>query len=124
RTLVNPVTERRNQELPNFAALFRYPHLPRPLGPIASLHQLVSEPVEKQLHALCFDDLERHPIRAWGAVVLLGHLVGGPKRLAFADVTIQPPESPRSFCLRLDVQSSSQVLQRDGCLCHRTPASP
>ena len=29
-----------------------------------------------------------------------------------------------AFSLRLDVQSSSQVLQRDGCLCHRTPASP
>src|SRR5262245_11002111 len=28
--------------------------------------------------------------------------------------------SPRWFSLRLDVQSSSQVLQRDGCLCHRT----
>ena len=36
---------------------------------------------------------------------------------------IQAPETPGRFSLRLGVYPPAQVLQTDGCLCHRTPAS-
>src|SRR5687767_1158456 len=67
--------------------------------------------------------LRTSPITARGAVVVFRQLIGSTERLVFADVAIQAPKSPRWFGLRLDVESSSQVLQRDGCLCHLTPAS-
>src|SRR5262245_40133762 len=124
RTLYHAIADRRNRELAHLASLLRYSDLPRSLGSIAPLHQLLAKLVEKRVHAVCFDGLKRHPITARGTVVLFGQLVGGTERLAFADVAIQAPKSPRWFGLRLDVQSSSQVLQRDGCLCHLTPASP
>src|SRR5262249_61623687 len=41
----------------------------------------------------------------------------------FADMDIQAPETPGRFSLRLGVYPPAQVLQRDGCCCHRTPAS-
>src|SRR5215510_6862249 len=124
RTLYHAITDRRNRKVAHLASLFRYSDLPRSLGSIAPLHQLLAKLVEKRVHAVCFDGLERHPITARGTVVLFGQLVGGTERLAFADVAIQAPKSPRWFGLLLDVQYSSQVLQLDGCLCHLTPASP
>ena len=36
---------------------------------------------------------------------------------------VQAPETPGRFSLRLGVYPPAQVLQTDGCLCHRTPAS-
>src|SRR5262249_57578267 len=89
RTLYHAITDRRNRKLAHLASLFRYSDLPRSLGSIAPLHQLLTKLVEKRVHAVCFDGLERHPITARGTVVLFGQLVGGTERLAFADVAIQ-----------------------------------
>src|SRR5262245_18003144 len=41
----------------------------------------------------------------------------------FADMHIQAPETPGRFSLRLGVYPPAQVLQLNGCCCHRTPAS-
>src|SRR5712692_9438171 len=60
---------------------FRYPDFPRPLRSIAPLHQLLAKLVEKALHTVDFDGLERHPVCARGAIVLLGQLIGGAQRL-------------------------------------------
>src|SRR5262249_54179629 len=123
-TLYHTVTDSRNRKLADLPSLFRYSDLPRSLGSIAPLHQLLTKLVEKRLHAHRFDGLERDAVSTGGAVVLFGQLIGGMERFPLADVPIQSPKSPRWFSLRLDVQSSSQVLQRDGCLGHLTPASP
>src|SRR5215831_9018815 len=124
RTLDHPVADGRNRKPANLTPVFRYPDLPRSLGSIAPLHQLLAKPAKKRVHPILFDGVERHPIDARGAVVLLRQLIGSVERLLFADVPIQSPKSPRWFSLRLDVESSSQVLQRNGCLGHLTPASP
>src|SRR5262245_237782 len=50
RTLDHSVADRRDGKLANLAALFRYPHVPRPLGSIAPLHQLLAKLVEQGLH--------------------------------------------------------------------------
>src|SRR5262249_27091042 len=84
---------------------------------------LLAKLVKKRVHAIRCDGVERHPVDTRGTVVLFRHLIGGAERLSFADVPIQTPKSPLWFSLRLDVQSSSQILLRDGCLCHLTPAS-
>src|SRR5262245_34970991 len=122
RPLHHAIANGRNREVTNLAPLFRYSDLPRSLGPIPPLHQLLAQLVKKRLHAICFDGLERHPITAGGAVVLFGQLVGSAARVPFADVTIQAPKSPRWFGLRRDAQSSSQVLQLAGRVYQSTPA--
>src|SRR5262249_38292378 len=124
RTLDHSITDGRNRKVADLAALLRDSDLPRSLGSIPPLSQLLAELLKKHLHALGFDSVERHPIDTGGAVVLLRQLVGRAERFSFTGVAIQAPKSPRWVSLRLDVQSSSQVLQRDGCLCHFTPASP
>ena len=62
RTLYHPIADGRNRKLAHLSSLFRYPDLPRSLGSIAPLHQLLAKLVKKWLHAICFDDVERHPI--------------------------------------------------------------
>jgi hypothetical protein len=123
-TLDYAIANGRNRELANLAPLLRNSDLPRSLGSIAPLHQLLAKLAKKGVYALYGDGLERYPINTRGAIVLFGQFIGGAKCFLFADVAIQAPKSPRWFGLRLDVESSSQVLQRDGCLCHLTPAFP
>jgi hypothetical protein len=45
-----------------------------------------------------------YPVNSRGSVALLGELIGFPESFSFADVNIQPPESPSRFSLRLDVE--------------------
>src|SRR3977135_3574184 len=75
RTLDHSVADRWNRERTTFPTLFRYLHPPRPLGPIAPLHQFLSELVEKSLDTLYFDGLEGHPVGTRSAVILFGQLV-------------------------------------------------
>src|SRR5207248_2799588 len=123
RSLDHAVADARNRKLAGLPSFFRYPNLPQPPGSISPLHQLLAELFKKFLQAFSFDRLKRDPIHSRGSVVLLRQLIRFPESLSFADVDIQPPESPSRFRLRLDVESSPQVLQLDGCLCHFTPAS-
>src|SRR5262249_55414451 len=123
-TRYHAVAKRRNGKVAHLASLVRYADFPRSLGSIAPLHQLLTELVKTPVHAVCFDGFERHPIDTGGAVVLLRQLVGSVERFPFPDVALQAPTSPRGFSLRLDVQSSPQVLPRHGCLGQLTPASP
>src|SRR5215470_8003386 len=122
-TLDHSVADARNRKLASLPSFFRYLDLPQPSGSISPLHQLLAKLSEKSLQPSSFDRLERHPIDSRGSVVLLGKLIGFPESLPFADVDIQPPESPSRFSLRLDVKPSPQVLQFDGCFYHFTPAS-
>jgi hypothetical protein len=62
RTLDHAIADGRYRKLAHLATLFRDADLPRSLGSIASLHQLLTKLVEKHVHAGCFDGVERHPI--------------------------------------------------------------
>jgi hypothetical protein len=62
------------------------------LRSILPLDQLLTELIEKRVHAVCFDGVERHPVDTGGAVVLFRQLVGGAKRCPFTDVAIQTPK--------------------------------
>src|SRR5262249_51993344 len=95
RTLDHPIADGRNRKLAHLAAVFRDADFPRSSGSIPSLYQLLTKLIEKRVHAVCFDGVERHPIDTGGAVVLLRQLVGRTERFPFTDVTIQTPKSPR-----------------------------
>jgi site-specific DNA recombinase len=123
-SLDHPVTNGGNRKIANSSALLRYSHLAYPQRTVRTPDKLLAELFHELIHSLCLDCLERHPVNPWSAVVLLGQPVSRKKRLALADVPVQPPEAPRRFSLRLDVYPSSQILQTYGCLCHLTPASP
>src|SRR5262249_31295584 len=74
-------------------------------------------------HPAGLDVLKRYPVNPWGTVVGLGHPIGFPEGLHFADMDIQAPEPPGRFSLRLHIYPPLQVLQTDGRCCHVAPAS-
>jgi hypothetical protein len=74
------------------AAPFRDLHLPCLLWPICPSHQLLSELIEKSLHAFGFHCRKRHPVNSRCSVVGLGLPIGFPESLPFANVYIQAPE--------------------------------
>src|SRR5262249_49786737 len=85
--------------------------------------QCVLKLLEEGLDPVCLDSRKRHPITTRSSVVFFGQSVGFAERVQLADMDVQAPETPRRFSLRLGVYPPAQVLQTDGCLCHRTPAS-
>src|SRR5262249_1985374 len=91
---------------------------------VRSRGKFVPDLFEKGPQSALFDGLERDPVDTRGAVIGLGHRIGLVEGLHLADVDVQPPEAPRRFRLRLDVDPPPQVLQIAGRLYHLAPASP
>src|SRR5215475_4408722 len=79
--------------------------------------------LQKHVEPADLDGFKGHTVNSRRAVVGLGQLIGFLEGFQFTDVDIQAPETPGRFRLRLGVYPPAQVLQPDGCLCHRTPAS-
>src|SRR5215813_2499096 len=123
-SLDHTVTDRRHREATHLGpALLRDGLVPQPHGAIRAGDQFVLEWLEEYLDPLGLDGLKRHPINPWSAVVLFGQSICFAARVQLADMDVQAPETPGRFSLRLGVYPPAQVLQTDGCLCHRTPAS-
>src|SRR5262245_7985692 len=123
-SLDHTVTDRRNRQhadpLPTF---FGNRLVPQPHGAIRAGGQFMPYLLQKPVEPAGLDGFKRHAVDTWCAVVGLGQVIGFLEGFPFADVDIQAPETPGRFSLRLGVYPPAQVLQRDGCLCHRTPAS-
>src|SRR5271167_4994391 len=103
-SLDHAIPNRRNRENPHFGSpVFGNLLLSSWHGPIRVSGQFVPDLLQKTLHSAFFDGLERNSVNSRGSVVFLRHLVGFLQGFPFADVDVQSPETPGSFCLRLDV---------------------
>ncbi len=79
---------------PSCSPLFRYLLPPCPQRYVATLDQFATYLLEKTLHALFLNALERDSIASRSPIVTLRHLVRSAQRLALADVSVQTPETP------------------------------
>ena len=122
RPLDHPVPNRRNPQDADLAPALGNLDAPVPERPIGACDQFVTQLRQPPLDAAHLDRRERHPVDTRSAVVLLGDLVGGPKRLQLGHVDVQAPEPLGLLSLRRDVQPPPQVLQTDGRHCQAAPA--
>src|SRR5262249_16134101 len=123
-SLDDTVTDGGNREDPDtFPVCLRNRLMPQPHGTIRAGDQCVLELLEEYLDPLGLDGCKRHPINPWSTVIVFGQSIGFTERVQLADMDVQAPETPGRFSLRLGVYPPAQVLQTDGCCCHRTPAS-
>src|SRR5665811_689660 len=68
-----------------------------------------------------FDGLKCLPVDPGRTTIPLGYTVGLFKGLLPCHMDEDAPEAMCLFRLRLPIYPPSQLLQRDGCLCHLTP---
>src|SRR5215469_9793484 len=122
-SLDHPVPNGWNRNHANFVPVLRYFHPARSLWLICPLHQLLAKLVQKSLYAFGLHGRKRDTINSWCPVVDSSSPISFTQSFQLTNVHIQTPEPPSRFGLRLDVESSSQVLQTDGCLSHLTLAS-
>jgi hypothetical protein len=80
--------------------------------------------LEKRVEAAGLNGFKGDAVNSRRAIIGLGQLLSCVQDFRFADMHRQAPETPGRFRLRLGVYPPAQVLQTDGCRCHRTPASP
>jgi hypothetical protein len=123
-SLDHAVSDGRNRKDAHLRAAVLWNFVP-PIPPwaISPGDQFIPELLEALVHPRCLNGPEGDAIASRRPVVGFRQRVGRPERFLFADVDVQAPAAPRRFRLRLDVNLSPQVLQRDGRRCHVVPAS-
>src|SRR5215510_4804324 len=123
-SLNHTITDGRDrEEAATFAALLRDRLVPQPHGAIRAGDQFVPYLLQKRVEPASLNGFKGDAVNARRAVIGLCQLIGFMQDFRFADMHIQAPETPGRFSLRLGVYPPAQVLQLNGCCCHRTPAS-